>query len=330
MKNSLLHYIILLTAVVSLPACLSDKVKTSDAINTQHYSDKVLKAADISNDGTYSLISDNNQVCLWNNHSNKKAYPCLTGLEAQFIELLGISSSQRYFYTSNRVNVHWYDLDSGRLITVWTAGDNIINDISISADDSSLIFGFRSGQVSIASTTTTKISTFQIHELDINSVSLSSNGALALTGSSDKQAKIWQTNNGEIVHNFSHQSRVNHVSLSADGSKAFTLDAIQDHYFWQVSKGQKLAKLQSNIRFIAFNDSTFSFDNTLLFSASAKQKAQAWRTSDGELIAQWQAFKQEKRYRSSVLKITQINLSEVATITSDGVYQTWSLPAVDI
>jgi hypothetical protein len=73
MKKSLLHYIILLTAVVSLQACLSDKVKTSDAINTQHYSDKVLKAADISNDGTYSLISDNNQVCLWNNHSNKKS-----------------------------------------------------------------------------------------------------------------------------------------------------------------------------------------------------------------------------------------------------------------
>lgn len=330
MKKFIGNTIALLTVLCVLQSCFSEPTATGDATKTQHYSDLVLKAADIADDGTYSLLSDNNQVCLWHNQHNSKVYPCLTGLEAQFIELLAISSSQRYFYTSNRVNVHLYDLNSGRLLKVWSAGDNIINDIALSADDSTLIFGFRSGQVSVASTTTDDISTYQIHELDINSVGLSANGQLALTGSSDKQAKIWQTNNANTLQKFQHQSRVNHVALSPDGNTAFTLDAIEDHYFWQVKNGQKLASLQTNIRFIAFNDAMFSLDNTLLFSASPKQKAQVWRISDGELIAQWQAFKQQKRYRSSVLNITQISTTQVATITSDGVYQTWSLAEVGL
>lgn len=104
----------------------------------------MLKAADISDDGKYTLISNNKQVCLWNNQNNNKVYPCLSGLEAQLIKLVGIPSSQRYFYTSNRINVHLYDIQSGRLITVWTAGDNIINNIAMSADDSTMLFGFRS------------------------------------------------------------------------------------------------------------------------------------------------------------------------------------------
>jgi len=86
-----------------------------------------------------------------------------------------------------------------------------------------------------------------------------------------------------------------------------------------------LAELQSNIRFIEFNDSVFSSDNTLLFSASPKQKLQAWQATDGALVGQWQAFKTPQRDRSSVINITQIKTKEIAIITSDGVYQTWSL-----
>lgn len=309
-----------------LTACSPNAVFTGEAATTLHYSDQVLKAADISNDGMYSLISDNKQVCLWDNQKNKTAYDCLSGLEAQLIELVGISSSKRYFYTSNRINVHLYDLQSGRLVTVWTAGDNIINDIAMSADESTLVFGFRSGQASIVAVKSNKITTFKIHRLDINSVSLSADGQIAFTGSSDKKAHLWQTTTGDIQQRFNHKSRVNHVSLSKDGKNAFTLDAIKDRSFWKIGQGELLAELQSSIRFIEFNASVFSLDNRLLFSASPKQKLQAWRVADGELFGQWQAFKVAHRDRSSVISIKQINNKQIATITSDGVYQTWALP----
>ena len=87
-------------SVLLLIACSENNVQTSPASKQQHYSKTVLKAADISDDAQYSLISDNQQVCLWNNKSNQKKYNCLQGLEAQLIELLGISKTNKYFYTS--------------------------------------------------------------------------------------------------------------------------------------------------------------------------------------------------------------------------------------
>jgi len=191
--------IISIISLLILNACSPNTVISGDAVTTQHYSEIVLKAADISDDGIYSLLSNNKQVCLWDNLNNKKVYPCLAGLEAQLIELVGISSSKRYFYTSNRINVHLYDLKTGRLITVWTAGDNIINDIAMSADESTLIFGFRSGQASVVAVKNNKITTFKVHRLDINSVDLSADGQIAFTGSSDKKAHIWQTSTGDIL-----------------------------------------------------------------------------------------------------------------------------------
>ncbi|MDG1750227.1 MAG: hypothetical protein P8I03_00945 [Thalassotalea sp.] len=315
-------------SLLLLTACYEDNIQTSPATKQQHYSDKVLKAADISDDGQYSLISDNDQVCLWDNQTNQKKYECLQGLEAQLIELLGISKSNKYFYTSNRVNIHLYDLESGRLMTVWTAGDNIINDIAMSDNESTLVFGFRSGQASIVSVESNNITTFTPHRLDINSVSISADGTKAFTGSSDKTAVLWNTKTGKALQTFSHSSRVNHVVMSPDAKVAFTLDAIKDRSFWLLKIGKKFSELASSIKFIEFNDSVITHNNQWLLSASPKQKLQLWQVKDGALIGEWFAFKNEDKYRSSVIKINLINPKEIATISSDGVYETWPIKTV--
>ena len=313
-----------------LLSCTDNNIQTSNAITQQHYSETVIKAGDISVDGQYALLSDNKQVCLWDNHANKKAYACLTGLEAQFIELLGISKSKRFFYTSNRVNVHLYDLTTGRLITVWSAGDNIINDIAMSDNDNTLIFGFRSGQASIVSRETNKITTFKPHRLDINSVSITDDGRKAFTGSSDKSAVLWNTADGKALQTFQHKTRVNHVTMSADGKIAFTLDAIKDRFFWLLKIGKKFSNLDSSLKFIEFNDSVIVNKNKWLLSALPKQKLQLWEIKSGRLLGEWQAFKDDSKFRSSVIAIELINSTEIATLTSDGVYEVWPIQAVTL
>jgi WD40 repeat protein len=311
-----------------ISACSENNIQTSPAAIQQHYSDNVLKAADISDDGQYSLISDNQQVCLWDNQTNRKKYDCLKGIEAQLIELLGISKTKKYFYTSNRVNIHLYDLASGRLITVWTAGDNIINDIAMSDDESTLVFGFRTGQASIVSVKSNNITTFTPHRLDINSVSISADGTKAFTGSSDKTAVLWNTRTGKALQTFKHGSRVNHVVMSTDAKVAFTLDAIKDRTFWLLKIGKKFSELASNIKFIEFNDSVITHNNQWLLSASPKQKLQLWQVKDGALIGEWHAFKNENKYRASVINIKLINPTKIATMSSDGVYETWPIKTV--
>lgn len=322
-----LQRLAIVTALMVLAACSEQVVYTSEAEVTQRYTDNIIKAADISDDGQFTLWSDNQIVCLWDNISNKKQY-CLEGLEAQLIELLGISASKQFFYTSNRVNVHLYDLKTGRLMAVWSAGDNIINDIAMAKNDSTLVFGFRNGQASVVSVKSNKVSTFTPHRLDINSVSISADGSKAFTGSSDKQAALWNTANGEILKSFNHQTRVNHVTLSDDANIAYTLDAIRDRFFWQVEQQTQLAELGTPIKFIEFNDACFDKQNKWLLSGSPKQKLILWQVKDGLKLAEWQTFKIENRDRASVIAVAIVNDKLVASFTSDGVYQTWPVHLV--
>ncbi|XQW85239.1 WD40 repeat domain-containing protein [Thalassotalea piscium] len=325
-KFSILNTPALWVLCLFISACSDNAVIDDPALITQHYATEVLKAADISQDGHYSLVSNNHQVCLWNNMNNQKVYPCIDGPEGQLIELVGISKSNKYFYTSNRVNVHLYQLDTGRLITVWSAGDNIINDIAMSADDSTMILGFRNGQASIVGVHNSKINTFSVHRLDINSVNISDNGLFAFTGSSDKSAKLWQTQNGKVVNSFKHKMRVNHVTLSPDAKVAFSLDAVSDRFFWLLPSGQLFSKLKSSARFIEFNQSQFSSNKQWLLTGGPKQKLQLWRLTTGELVSQWRTFKSPDKIRSSVLSVKFINNETIASLTSDGVYQTWQIP----
>lgn len=323
--NYLKKYALILLSSLLAMACSDSNVQTSPASTQQRYSEAVIKAADISTDGQFSLLSDNQQICLWNNQSNKTQYPCLQGLEAQLIELVGISNSNRYFYTSNRINVHLYDLATGRLITVWSAGDNIINDIAMSEDESTLVFGFRSGQASIVSIKSNQITTFKPHRLDINSVSISAKGDKVLSGSSDKTAVLWQSKTGDAIHSFTHGSRVNHVSMSSDANVAFTLDAIKDRNFWLLKIGKKVADLNTSIKFIEFNDSVIANKNKWLLSASPKQKLQLWQVNSGDLLGEWQSFKVESRDRASVIDIQLIDNKTIATLTSDGMFELWPI-----
>lgn len=318
--------ILALLSLIFIAGCSDNTLVDSPAVTTQYYSEKLLKSADISNDGRYSLLSDNQQVCLWDNTKNQLVYNCIASLEAQLIELVGISKSNKYFYTSNRVNVHLYQLDTGRLITVWSAGDNIINDIAMSADDATMILGFRNGQVSVIGVHDNKINTFDIHRLDINSVSLSDDGQLAFTGSSDKAAKLWHTQTGEIKKVFTHKMRVNHVAISPDAKLAFSLDAIDNRYFWLLPSGQLFSELQSSVRFIEFNQSQFSSDKQWLLTGGPRQSLRLWRLTTGKLYAKWETYKPPEKIRSSVLSVTFINNYTVASLSSDGVFQTWQIP----
>lgn len=318
-------YLLLIGLCLTLFSCSESNVQTSKPSVQQRYSEKVIKAADISHDGQFTLLSDNKTVCLWENKLNKKKYPCLHGLDAQLIELLGISYDKRYFYTSNRVNVHLYDLATGRLVTVWTAGDNIINDIAMANNGKKLVFGFRSGQASIVTVGSNDITTFKPHRLDINSVSISANGSKAFTGSSDKTAALWDTTSGNVIHRFNHGTRVNHVTMSPDAKVGFTLDAIKDRNFWLLTVGKTFSELATSIKFIEFNDSQLANNNNWLLSASPKQKLQLWQVKTGKLLGQWQAFKIEQRDRASVISIQLINPTTIATVTSDGVFESWKL-----
>ncbi len=316
-----------LVLLLSMSACSPGQVQTSQATKTFRYATMTINAAAISSDGLLSLIAEPEQVCLWENQQHQKAMPCITGGEAEHVELVGISKSNQYFFTSNQMTVRLYQLQTNkkaRLINEWYADNNIINDIAISANGETLLLGYRNGQAGIIETKAADKKVFQLHRLDINAVALSDDGKMAFTGSSDKTAVLWRTSNGESVSVYQHRTRVNHVDISEDGRLGFTIDSINDREFWQLDNkdAPELSELQTSLKFLEINHSAFSADQKLFLTGSPKQKIMLWRVSDGELIGQWQSA---KIGRSSVLQVTFAAKDRIAIITSDGNYQEFLL-----
>lgn len=307
-----------------LTNCGMSDTYTSTALSSTVHTDMPVETSDISYDGKYTLIADDKQVCLWNNLTKQLQLTCLTGKEKDYIEIVKIAKNNKFFIISNRVSVRLYSIVKGNLIGEWSLQDHIINDISLSKNSDVILLGFRSGKASVINPFTKAMATYQKHKLDINSVNISDDGLHAFTGSSDKTAIYWNTVTGESIYTFKHMSRVNHVSLSTDQSIGFSIDAIKDRNVWNLKTGKLICELDSHLRFMAFNDTEISADNTLLLSGSPKQTIQLWRINDGKLIAQWQATHLKKR--SSVLSIA-FKENTVLSSTNDGILEEWKLPS---
>ena len=75
MKKQITQYIkpFLICISLSIAACSQQDVYTSQPDVEQRYTDNVIKASDISHDGEFTLWSDGEHVCLWNNPNNKGA-----------------------------------------------------------------------------------------------------------------------------------------------------------------------------------------------------------------------------------------------------------------
>jgi len=316
--------LLLLFLCICLQACMPVDVFNAKALSAIEHSADVIQATDLSIDGKFTLVAEPNSVCLWINSTNKLQFPCLISTENNFIEIVGIAKNNNYYFTSNKVSIRLYALQSNKLVGEWQMGDNIINDIAISANGEVILLGFRNGKASILLPLKNALQTYPIHRLDINSVSLSEDGKFAFTGSSDKKATLWQSSTGKVIHSFKHRSRVNHLNISADGKTAFTIDAINDRKFWDLSKGREVSELATNIKFIEFNDSTFSSDNKWLLTGSPGRKVQLWQTADGALIAQWEI--KQMRQRASVLAVSFLDNDKVMSESSDGVLEVWPLP----
>lgn len=289
-----------------------------------NYSQSIVNTAALSSDGAYALTSNLEKICVWDNNKRNTVYPCVSDSDAGFVELSGISANNQYFYLSNRLSVSLYRLSDGRFINHWATEPNVINDIAISGNGMKMILGYRNGQVSTIDVANNTFNTYKLHQLDVNSVSVSGDGKLAFTGSSDKYATVWNTESGEVISSFKHRSRVNHVDINSTGNLAISIDAIKDRFIWNLTTEEEKVALDTNLKFLEFNDSSFANQGQYILTGSPNRKIHLWHTVTGELERQWISHKEEGRDRASVLAVA-IQPNKIMTISSDGVYEEYSL-----
>jgi len=289
-----------------------------------NYSQSIVNTAALSSDGAYALTSNLEKICVWDNNKRDTVYPCVSDSDAGFVELSGISANNQYFYLSNRLSVSLYRLSDGQFINQWVTEPNVINDIAISGNGMKMILGYRNGQVSTIDVANNTFKTYKLHQLDVNSVSVSGDGKLAFTGSSDKYATVWKTESGEVVSSFKHRSRVNHVDINNAGNLAISIDAIKDRFIWHLANKSEQIELDTSLKFLEFNDSSFSTNSSYILTGSPNRKIHLWNTLSGELVQQWVSHKEEGRDRASVLAVSFYS-DKISTISSDGIYESYIL-----
>ena len=307
---------------ILLTGCFSEPPESS--VFKANYSGGLVNTAALSSDGAFALISNDREICVWNNEKRAKVYPCVSDSDAAFVELSGISANNQYFYLSNRLSVGLYRLSDGKFINQWVTEPNVINDIAISENGMKMVLGYRNGEVSTIDVASSTFKTYELHQLDVNSVSISGNGELAFTGSSDKYATLWKTESGEVVTSFKHKSRVNHVDINAAGILAISLDAIKDRFIWNLDAQDEKVALDTNLKFLEFNDSAFAKHERYILTGSPNRKVHLWHSATGDLVQEWISHKEESRDRASVLAVAILQ-NKIATISSDGVYEEYNL-----
>jgi len=79
MKASLTKLLLSVLAILLLSSCNMSDTYTSSAFQSFSQTDKLVETSDISYDGKYTLIADDEKVCLWNNITQKLQLKCLIG-----------------------------------------------------------------------------------------------------------------------------------------------------------------------------------------------------------------------------------------------------------
>lgn len=314
--------LIFIGSLLTLAACSGEAVFESPPISQFQHTDETVESAAVSSDGQLSVVSEHGKVCVWDNTNNTLIFECITGDDANYVELVGLSDDKTTFYISNRMAIHVFSVQTGQLIGSWSTGQNIARDIAISADGHLLLVGYRTGEADVINTQTKHNTVFKIHRLDINSVALSADGGTALSGSSDKHAYLWSTANGKILQEYKLATRVNHVSMNEQGSIGFAIDSVDDRIFLDLKSGEELAELNIFANFIEFNDSQFINNDKWFLTGSPKSKIYLWQVASGTLLAEYGAA--EKGQRSSILAVGFDEVSQrIFTHNSNGTLEVW-------
>lgn len=117
---------------LGLTGCFGGDHHTGEAKSAIRHSDWIVLDSQVSKDGRFSILAEENKVCVWDNETNEKRFECLTGPEVEGVELVGIAGTNGFFYTSNLLSISFFSMRDAKLVGTWTTGVNIIRDIAIS------------------------------------------------------------------------------------------------------------------------------------------------------------------------------------------------------
>jgi len=260
-----------------------------EKVNKTVHAENGTYAADISNDGSFSLVStDETGLLLWPRYATNAKYQWQHNENeiSQIIDV-DISADGEVAVAASRKEFSMWDVTSGENLGFWKIGSGGIQKLVVSKKGSTVVLGKRDGtQVAFNPASGRRIE-FYGHTESINALDISPNGFYVLSGSNDHSAILWDTRSGQIVHRWPLEGRITQVALHPDGHFAFIADATDNAIIHSLPNGEIVSKLKFLERYKIFSAARFSASGDYLITGSPSRRIAIWDTSTGRALTNW-------------------------------------------
>ena len=168
-------------------------------------------AANISNDGKYSVVSSiHHGLSLWHLEKNALKY---SWSQQQYssdnlVLLADISNNNSHALAANREAFSLWNIDTGESEGYWKVRESTIRDIALSNNGDFILLGKSNGTVVHITMSSGRRLEFLGHTEKINAVDMLPNGRIAISGGNDYVAYIWDTQSGQVIYRFNHPVHV--------------------------------------------------------------------------------------------------------------------------
>ena len=285
-------------------------------------------AANISNDGKYSVVSSiHHGITLWdlNNNALKYSWSQQQNSADNLVLVADIANNNSHALTANRNDFSLWNIDSGQSEGFWSISESTIRDVAVSNNGAHLLIGQGNGKVEHITLATGRRLEFLGHQEKINAVDMLPNGRIAISGSNDFVAYVWDTLSGQVIYRFNHPSRVTMVALDPKGRYAFTADSKKSANIWDLKTGKLVSKLNYFNRQEVFSAVQFSPDGTKLLTGAPSRKVSIWAIATGDRLTSWRVLPRDdiRPAGAVVYSVAFRDNNQVITESSSGYAELW-------
>ncbi|WP_300319846.1 hypothetical protein [Idiomarina sp.] len=319
-----------LSAILLFTLAVSACQPSPDKIHKKVHAENGTYAADISDDGSYSLVStDETGLLLWPRYANNAKYQWEheEGEVSQIIDV-DIAADNSVAVAASHYEFSMWDISTGENLGFWSIGNGRIQNIVVSKSGGTVVLGKRDGtQVAFNPQSGRRIE-FYGHTEAINALDISPNGFYVLSASNDYTAILWDTRSGQIVHRWEYEGRMTQVALHPSGRYAFAADSTDNAVIRALPGGEEVSRLKFPDRQRIFSAARFSESGDYLITGAPSRRIAIWDTATGKLLSDWRVDLRDGGRPSNASVLAVVFDEDEKTVVSEssaGLVEWWEI-----
>jgi len=322
-KGSILSIWVLL---LCLSAC-KESPRFSVTENEEHrFSQNLVYLAQFSEDGSeLSIVDENRQVTIWNLDNKQKVFNLSPSQTPQDIRAFFYKKAEGLVLIASENNIEFWDVKSkSKLGSLKVFSDEPlarISALSISTFGGVIAVGMTDGTVFLYNKSSNTSVQSQMHESTVNNISFGTSGRYILTTGLDGKVLKSSIENLEVQFVKEFKTRISTLVYDGHAQYIFVSDVLDNQNIFDFGSGDSISKLDYSSRFRWFRGGEF-MSRQYLLTTSPKTSISMWKVDTGEEVLSWESKTLSLGSTTLDIKVNDLN---VLTVTSEGVYQHWSV-----